>query len=234
MINFSQPIGIASYQDLLKIKQSENGESFVRLELNSSIDFEHDKRFCDMGDVLPGPIIVRDKVRTLLQNAQMYLRQESPSSRLQVTYGFRTQEIQTDKFLKFLAEESSKEFIADPQELYNRVHMKIAVPTVAGHPTGGAVDVTLIDRRRIRKNMGCEIYDFDGPIETFDPRVKGIAKRNRLLLRQCMMQAGFMPFDGEYWHFSYGDREWAFLKKKTRAPYAQKTLAQAVAMLVPD
>jgi D-alanyl-D-alanine dipeptidase len=36
-----------------------------------------------------------------------------------------------------------------------------------------------------------------------------------------MTSVGFAPFDGEWWHFSYGDREWAYFYKKKNALYGQ-------------
>jgi D-alanyl-D-alanine dipeptidase len=46
-----------------------------------------------------------------------------------------------------------------------------------------------------------------------------------MLLRSVMLQAGFAPFDGEWWHFSYGDREWAYYYKKKYALYSQVSLS---------
>jgi D-alanyl-D-alanine dipeptidase len=46
-------------------------------------------------------------------------------------------------------------------------------------------------------------------IPTFSPLVSEEARRLRMTLREAMMSGGFAPFDGEWWHFSYGDREWA-------------------------
>ena len=36
-----------------------------------------------------------------------------------------------------------------------------------------------------------------------------------------MLEQEFAPYDGEWWHFSYGDREWAFYYKKEKALYKQ-------------
>lgn len=141
--HFTQPIGIAQYPDLLRIKEAENNEPFVNLQ-SSPVPWEFDERFQVMASVLPGQIIIRKSVRSLLEQAQENLRKTRPDSRLLVTYGFRTLEIQTRMFLRFLIEECA-EFVPDPVKLYDKVHKKVAVPTVAGHPTGGAVDVTLVD-----------------------------------------------------------------------------------------
>jgi D-alanyl-D-alanine dipeptidase len=56
---------------------------------------------------------------------------------------------------------------------------------------------------------------------TFSPFIGKEAWNNRQLLRYVMLSAGFAPFDGEWWHFSYGDREWAFYYKKPYAIYNQ-------------
>jgi len=36
-----------------------------------------------------------------------------------------------------------------------------------------------------------------------------------------MVEAGFAPFTGEWWHFSYGDREWAAIWGRDAAIYEQ-------------
>ncbi len=36
-----------------------------------------------------------------------------------------------------------------------------------------------------------------------------------------MLTAGFAPFDGEWWHFSFGDREWARFYGAENALYEQ-------------
>lgn len=184
-----------------------------------------------MGKELPGVLLIRKTIRDYLEKAQFYLQQDRPKAKLLVTHGFRTLELQTKWFLRELEKEVQKGFISDPIELYDRVHRRIAVPNVAGHPTGGAVDLTIKDTTKKGSDMGCAIADFQGPIETFSPTISLNARNNRLLLRKCMMEAGFKPFDGEFWHFCHGDKEWAYLAGKDSSKFSQKTLEQAKAML---
>jgi D-alanyl-D-alanine dipeptidase len=47
-------------------------------------------------------------------------------------------------------------------------------------------------------------------IKTFGDDITAEQMSNRMLLYQVMTEAGFMPFFAEYWHFMYGDREWAY------------------------
>lgn len=101
------------------------------------------------------------------------------------------------------------------------MHEKIAVPEVAGHPTGGAVDVTIYDMENQKElDFGSKIHDFSSDIcYTFYKNISDDEKENRMLLRRLMLNEGFAPYDGEWWHFSYGDREWAFYYKKGECLY---------------
>lgn len=45
------------------------------------------------------------------------------------------------------------------------------------------------------------------------------------------MEAWFTPFDGEYWHFSYGDRERAFYYDQPHAIYDQVSVAEVQDMI---
>lgn len=46
--------------------------------------------------------------------------------------------------------------------------------------------------------------------------------QRRSLLHDLMVAEDFAPFYGEWWHFSYGDREWAAFYNVEKAMYAQK------------
>lgn len=157
-----------------------------------------------------------------LIRAQKKLQRKNPSLSLFITYGYRSLAVQIKMFLKILKQLSST-FFTNPVELYEEAHRYVAVPTVAGHPTGGAVDVIIIDLNKKKSlNFGSKQYDFSNKDSyVFAPNISSKGKKNRMLLRSVMLRAGFAPFDGEWWHFSYGDREWAFYYKKKNAIYNQ-------------
>jgi D-alanyl-D-alanine dipeptidase len=121
-------------------------------------------------------------------------------------------------------------YFKEPESLYEEVHRYIAVPSVAGHPTGGAIDVLLVDlNKKLFLDFGSKIYDFsEKKCYIFNPRITSTGKKNRLLLREIMLRNKFAPFDGEWWHFSYGDKEWAFYYKKNNAIYNQVELRNIV------
>ena len=72
----------------------------------------------------------------------------------------------------------------------------------SAHTRGAAVDVSLV-----RISDGCPL-DMGGAFDVFGPRshtaCRGLTlaqRRNRLLLRHVMADAGFVPYDKEWWHF---------------------------------
>lgn len=215
---------MVKYQDLVTVPVTESKDSLVRL---STVPNRYDSRFIDMEKKFGKRIIVRQSVATLLTKAQQELQKDYPDCSLFVTFGYRTPTIQTQRFLGQLAIEAGKRFWENPIDLYEATHRFVAVPTVAGHPTGGAVDITIIDKKRNPLDFGSKMYDYTtNACYTYFPTLSRKAKENRMVLRNVMTTTGFAPFDGEWWHFSYGDREWAFYYEKPNAIYAQKTETQ--------
>jgi D-alanyl-D-alanine dipeptidase len=76
--------------------------------------------------------------------------------------------------------------------------------------------------------MGTPIWDFVSDSFTFSPFIDKEAWRNRQLLRRIMTAVGFAPFDGEWWHFSYGDKEWARYYAERAAIYEQVTFTSTM------
>src|SRR5690606_18416388 len=94
-------------------------------------------------------------------------------------------------------------------QLRRLAHNYVAVPDSAGHTLGAAVDLTLIDGDGRELDMGTEVADFGDPVAIQTFAATGQPAKRRQLLLESMMEAGFAPFLGEWWHFSYGDKEWA-------------------------
>lgn len=73
----------------------------------------------------------------------------------------------------------------------------------SGHSRGSTVDLTLFDMSR-----GCDVdmggyFDYFGDISHFDhPDLTDAQRTNRAMLRDVMMNAGFAPYEHEWWHFT--------------------------------
>jgi D-alanyl-D-alanine dipeptidase len=173
------------------------------------------------GDMRPftgDDIYVRGSVADRLRWAGQELQNIDDGFQLEIVYGFRTLDVQRRLFQE--AKNELAGLYDDEDALTEAAHRRIAVPDVAGHPTGGAVDVHVL-RAGDPIDMGTSIWHFSRDAFTFSPFIGRAAWENRQLLRRAMMSAGFAPFDGEWWHFSYGDKEWARYYRRPGALYDQ-------------
>ena len=158
----------------------------------------------------------------MLKKASDLLKKILPQAKLLVVYAYRHPDVQQKYFCKQYDLMKQKYDFLEKEKLFEIVHQCIAVPEVAGHPTGAAVDLTIqVEGKTL--DMGTDIADFNDSekIKPFSKQITDVQQKNRLLLRSIMIQAGFAPFDGEWWHFSYGDKEWAGYYKKPNAIYEQ-------------
>jgi len=77
------------------------------------------------------------------------------------------------------------------------------IASKSGHSRGSTLDLTIIDGNTgIPLDMG-SAYDFFG-IQSH-PLYQNISKKqkqNRMLLREIMLNNGFMPYENEWWHFT--------------------------------
>ena len=77
------------------------------------------------------------------------------------------------------------------------------IASQSSHSRGSTIDLTLLDMK-----TGTEL-DMGSPFDYFSeashPDYKGITKEqynNRMILRDLMLQNGFLPIDCEWWHFT--------------------------------
>ena len=166
-------------------------------------------------------LAVRKTVCEKLVNVAKRLKAINPDYKLWVGYAFREMKVQQAIFEEILDE--FKNQFDDELEFYERIHERIAIPTVAGHPTGGAVDVAIYDAvKGDTLDFGTALDDLSTDLIYYDrDDISEEARTNRRILREAMMAEEFAPYDGEWWHFCYGDKEWAFYYKKDKALYNQ-------------
>lgn len=211
----------ADYADV-PVVESEEEVLFEALRSQGVLQVEHLDR--QMIELTGDKVYVRRPLVDLLYWAGQELKTLDRSLTLKVVYGFRALEVQTELF------ETTKTKLAeqysDETELVEATHRTFAVPSVAGRPTGGAVGVDVL-RAGEPVDMGTAILDARRDSFTFSPFISRAAWENRQLLRRAMMAAGFAPYDGEWWHFSYGDKEWARYHRKSGALYDQISLNDA-------
>ena len=88
------------------------------------------------------------------------------------------------------------------------------IEIVPPHSTGGTVDLTVIGRNGKPLDMGTKLDAFNEKSHTDSKKISVKAVANRKILIKAMSKAGFVNYPAEWWHWSYGDRYWAAVKKK--------------------
>ncbi len=81
---------------------------------------------------------------------------------------------------------------------------------VSNHCFGDTIDLSLIDLQTGKLlDMGA-CFDFFDPISHATATAKDIgqiAYDNRLILSEAMITAGFIPYEKEFWHYEFHERE---------------------------
>lgn len=102
-----------------------------------------------------------------------------------------------------------------PAELRRLVSQYVAPIEVAGHPTDGAVDLTLSRDGRalfLGTRFNDEPEETDGRTWFAAAGIGAEAREYRDLMAGCLEPAGFVNYPPEWWHWSHGDRYWAALR----------------------
>ena len=142
--------------------------------------------------------------------------------------GYRPLSVQ-EKLYKGLWElRASENSSWDEARLKEAVERFVAYPSFdflkpSPHNTGGAVDLTIVDRRGEELDMGTGFDEFreqsysdyfDGKSSSgsssgsSEPRADEFVK-NRKILKDILVDAGFAPYKWEWWHFAFGNQDWA-------------------------
>jgi|SRR6056297_193806 len=148
---------------------------------------------------------------------------------------WRPKRVQYDLYNKFEEELKDKYPDKGSSKINKLVEEYVALPSgekksPSPHLTGGAVDLTIIDENGKVLDMGTK---FDETVKnTHTDYYELILKqrdltdkedkllKNRRLLYNIMVKAGFTNYPCEWWHFDYGNQVWAYLSQKDHAIYS--------------
>lgn len=104
--------------------------------------------------------------------------------------------------------ELTETFVADP---FNGIG--------SGHQACCAIDISLCDGNGREYDMGCECQEFCDFTATASKGLSAEAIKNRMILKDALEKENLINYPAEWWHFSYGDHQWAYLLGKTEAFY---------------
>ncbi|GIV20002.1 MAG: D-alanyl-D-alanine dipeptidase [Armatimonadota bacterium] len=158
---------------------------------------------------------LRATVAEMLNHAQELL---PAGYQLRVTTAYRTLEMQREHYEGYfhqLREKHPEWSYATLRRMTNRFFAPVDQKAPPGHCTGGAVDVQLLSASGKPLDVTSPYTGWQAAptwIEGLTPE----AHRNRMILVEAMLGAGFSNCRDEFWHYSYGDAAWAV---RVGAPY---------------
>jgi zinc D-Ala-D-Ala dipeptidase len=143
--------------------------------------------------------------------------------RLHVVEGYRSPAAQYAYFEAYRRRLVREDATLRHAESVVRASRFVAPPEVAAHPSGAAVDVTLVDRLGRPLEMGTAIdatpEESDGACFLDAPSLDAEVRARRRLLAMTLEAAGLVNYPTEWWHWSYGDRYWAYATGHPHAIY---------------
>ena len=181
---------------------------------------------------------LREEVVKRLLKVNDYLKLKNKSFDLLIYDSWRPVEVQEFMFNRAFSLECKRLNIdasVKKMEQYPLVKKKVekfwAYPSFdescpPPHSTGGALDITLVDKWGNLVDMGSNIDQMDEKSKPdFYKNVEDeeaiIFNDRRNLLKEIMIKFEFVQHPNEWWHFSYGDQLWAWKNKKANALYGK-------------
>jgi zinc D-Ala-D-Ala dipeptidase len=208
---------IFTNEELMRIKIRENREpianihdsiscAIIRIEKTSRILQRLHKDEC----------FLRIKAIKMLANANENLPRDH---QFKIIDGYRPMSAQVKIYNDLL----NKFRLQDPKmslsELRSKTDKWVANPKVVPpHTTGGALDLTIVDKNLKELDMGTRINTASTKANTLCNDISIKQRKNRGILIDLMVGAGFVNNPREWWHWSFGDRRWAAFNK-TSAVY---------------
>jgi zinc D-Ala-D-Ala dipeptidase len=117
-----------------------------------------------------------------------------------------------------------KELFKKTTQLISPITNYDNTPNIPPHSTGAAIDVYLLNDKGELIDMGIHPKDWQQDITgeisiTQSQHISKEAQTNRNIMSKALESAGFVNYPFEYWHWSYGDKYWAYIKQKPHAIY---------------
>lgn len=165
--------------------------------------------------------------------------------RMVVLDAWRSPVVQKELFTRCCAAFRGIHKKASEEEIIALAQQYVALPSVSAtspspHVTGGAVDVSIATRGGKMLSFG-SVFDYPKEIsytralENMLGQCEGNEKllrenerqglENRRLLYSVMIEAGFVNYSCEWWHFEYGTQRWALCSGHDYAIYGPASLS---------
>lgn len=185
-----------------KVKVNDNNEELVIVDDKKILI---DKR-------MNKPVYLRKTVYDKLSKLDNMIKNKGYKIKLYDAY--RSLDEQKKSWEKRIAETRRLFPDVSEEEIVRITTLKVANPTegVGGHQTGGAIDITLVDKNGKELDMGSKYEEHIEQTKSYSKELSEEQARNRKYLFDKMKELDFINYPTEWWHFSYGDKMWAAYK----------------------
>jgi zinc D-Ala-D-Ala dipeptidase len=221
---------VINEKEVSNIPISENNEPLIDLKEQNEISY---------GPPPDTPLTKNDytKIRKTVYEKLCQAQNRLPNNwKFRIYEGLRSLNVQKILFESLYNSLKLKKLDQSEEELFEQTSLLIApvkfyngAINIPPHSTGGAVDLEVIDKDGNLVNFGMEIKDWNqvtpNICETFSQDISEDAIKNRKILLDIMHEQDFVNYPQEWWHFSYGDRLWAYLMDKKEAFYGGIAIA---------
>jgi len=216
--------------DVLAIPIVESGECVVNLKEIGGLHYRDTPP--ETPESAPYYTILRKSIYDKILLAQKLLPK---GLRFRVYEGYRSPYVQQKLFENILSGNEKafpnlncEKVFYKTTELVSPVINFDGSKNIPAHSTGAAVDIEIVDGNGKAIDMGMEVKDWSSvPPEIcyMDCNIiSNEAKRNRKILFNVLTKSGFVNYPTEWWHWSYGDRYWAYHKQCPNAIYGMLEL----------
>lgn len=192
-----------------KVKINENNEKLVEVDGNRFI----------FDELIEKPVYLRETVYEKLCILENWLKEDGYKIKLFDAY--RSLDKQKEFWKKTIEETKRENPELNEEEIIRKTTLKLANPTngIGGHQTGGAIDITLVDKNDKELDMGSGYLEHIEQTKTYCKNLTDIQRKNREYLLEKMKKLDFVNFPTEWWHYCYGERMWAAYKGKKECFY---------------
>ncbi len=210
--------------EVLKIAVVENHEPFINLINTKDIIYGPSPEVPDNTNYT----YMRQTVYEKLKQAQTQL---PPGLHFCLYEAYRSLELQKQIFEELYGHIQTRNPDYTADELFTEtIHLASPVINRDGsvnippHSTGAAIDVYLLDDAGNAVDMGIHpkdwMQDKGGILSlTASKAISAAAQNHRKIMSKVLANAGFVNYPTEYWHWSYGDKYWAYMENKAHAIY---------------
>lgn len=203
--------------EVKKIEVQDNKEKLVDLLMECpEILVDQNRSYAQ--SYSPSISLLRSSVAQKLVIAQENL---PAGIKFKIIEGYRPVEVQRKIFDEQIGLLSKHHPDWSKEKLREEAVLFVAPPeSIPPHSTGGALDLTLIDESGEELEMGTKLNDeYSEKTYTLSLNISSEATKNRQILINALETGGFVNYPAEWWHWSYGDQYWAFVKKEPFAVY---------------